>query len=87
MTPHFNHVNPFTPWLHFGWAPIYSFKEQMSIEEITGGSPYGASTIVGGMGERMPSSNELKLAKDLGRHLNHDCQKVIMTELVDISCL
>ncbi len=47
----------------------YSFKEQMTMEEITGGSPYGASTIAGPMGERMPSANELKMAKGLGKHL------------------
>ena len=46
----------------------YSFKEQMRIDEITGGSPYGPSTITGTMGERMPSENELKLARYLGKH-------------------
>lgn len=46
----------------------YSYPEQMRIDEMTGGSPYGASTIAGGAGERMPSENELKLARDLGRH-------------------
>jgi len=58
--------------LHHGCVIVglpYTFKEQTTIEEITGGSPYGASTIAGPMGERMPSANELKLAKDLGRHL------------------
>jgi NAD(P)H dehydrogenase (quinone) len=54
----------------------YSFKEQMTLEEITGGSPYGASTIAGGMGERMPSANELKMAKDLGKHLTKITKKL-----------
>ncbi|MFU8767325.1 MAG: NAD(P)H:quinone oxidoreductase [Candidatus Methanoperedens sp.] len=57
--------------LHHGMVLVglpYSFQEQMRIDEITGGSPYGASTIAGGMGERMPSGNELKLARDMGRH-------------------
>jgi len=54
----------------------YSFKEQMTIEEISGGSPYGASTIAGPMGERMPSGNELKMAKDLGRHLTTISKKL-----------
>ncbi len=65
--------------LHHGCVIVglpYSFKEQMTIEEITGGSPYGASTIVGGTGERMPSANELKLAKDLGRHLTTIAKKL-----------
>jgi len=58
--------------LHHGCILVglpYSFKEQMTLQEITGGSPYGASTIAGPMGERMPSANELKMAKDLGKHL------------------
>lgn len=58
--------------LHHGCILVglpYSFKEQMILEEVTGGSPYGASTIAGPMGERMPSANELKMARDLGGHL------------------
>lgn len=47
----------------------YAAKEQMTIAEITGGSPYGASTITGGEGERMPSANELAIARYQGRHL------------------
>jgi NAD(P)H dehydrogenase (quinone) len=54
----------------------YSSKEQMTTEEITGGSPYGASTIAGTMGERMPSANELKMAKDLGKHLTTIAKKL-----------
>jgi NAD(P)H dehydrogenase (quinone) len=41
----------------------------MRIDEITGGSPYGASTIAGGKGERMPSENELNAAKYQGKHV------------------
>lgn len=65
--------------LHHGCVLVglpYSFKEQMTLEEISGGSPYGASTIAGGMGERMPSTNELKMAKDLGRHLTNIAKKL-----------
>ena len=40
----------------------------MRIDEITGGSPYGASTIAGGSGERMPSETELEGARFQGRH-------------------
>jgi len=54
----------------------YSFKEQMTLEEISGGSPYGASTIAGPMGERMPSANELKMAKDLGKYLTAVAKKL-----------
>lgn len=47
----------------------YAFQGQMRIDEITGGSPYGASTITGGQGERMPSENELAAARYQGKHV------------------
>ncbi|MBI4447386.1 NAD(P)H:quinone oxidoreductase [Candidatus Woesearchaeota archaeon] len=47
----------------------YSFQEQMRIDEMTGGSPYGASTITGGNGERMPSENELAAARFQGKYV------------------
>jgi len=47
----------------------YSFAGQMRIDEITGGSPYGASTIAGGSGERFPSENELAAARFQGKHV------------------
>lgn len=56
---------------HMGMVVVgvpYAAKEQMRIDEITGGSPYGASTITGGNGERMPSANELAIARFQGRH-------------------
>jgi NAD(P)H dehydrogenase (quinone) len=60
--------------LHHGLVIVglpYSFKEQMTMEEISGGSPYGASTVAGSGPPytRMPSANELRLAKGLGEHL------------------
>ncbi len=67
--------------LHLGFVIVglpYSFKEQMSVDEISGSSPYGASTIAGSMGERMPSQNELKLAKGLGKHLTEVASKLMM---------
>lgn len=65
--------------LHHGCVVVgfpYSFKEQMTLEEITGSSPYGVSTIAGGMGERMPSGNELKMARDSGKHLTTIAKKL-----------
>lgn len=65
-------LNMFTFLLHQGMVVVgvpYSAKEQTTIEEITGGSPYGASTITGGEGDRMPSENELAIARFQGRHL------------------
>jgi NAD(P)H dehydrogenase (quinone) len=58
--------------LHHGFVIVglpYSFQGQMRTDEITGGSPYGASTIAGGAGERMPSKNELEAARFQGRHV------------------
>ncbi len=58
--------------LHQGMVIVglpYSAKEQMTLDEITGGSPYGASTITGGDGSRMPSENELKMARFQDRHV------------------
>jgi NAD(P)H dehydrogenase (quinone) len=58
--------------LHHGFVIVglpYAFQGQMRIDEITGGSPYGASTIAGGSGERMPSQNELDAARFQGRHV------------------
>jgi NAD(P)H dehydrogenase (quinone) len=47
----------------------YSFEGQTRMDEITGGSPYGASTIATGTGERMPSENELAAARFQGKHV------------------
>ena len=58
--------------LHHGFILVglpYTFQGQMRIDEITGGSPYGASTIAGGGGERMPSENELAAARFQGKHV------------------
>jgi NAD(P)H dehydrogenase (quinone) len=58
--------------LHHGMVVVglpYAFQEQMRIDEITGGSPYGSSTIAGGKGERMPSENELAAARFQGKHV------------------
>jgi len=58
--------------LHHGMIIVglpYTFQGQMRIDEITGGSPYGTSTIAGGKGERMPSENELAGARFQGKHV------------------
>ena len=65
--------------LHHGCILVgfpYSFKEQMTLEEITGSSPYGVSTIAGTQGEKMPSGNELKMARDFGKHLTTFAKKL-----------
>jgi NAD(P)H dehydrogenase (quinone) len=58
--------------LHQGMVVVglpYAFQGQMRIDEITGGSPYGASTIAGGDGSRQPSENELEGVRFQARHL------------------
>ncbi|MGA6994147.1 MAG: NAD(P)H:quinone oxidoreductase [Candidatus Deferrimicrobiaceae bacterium] len=58
--------------LHQGMIIVglpYAFEGQMRLDEVTGGSPYGASTIAGAKGERMPSGNELAAARFQGRHV------------------
>jgi NAD(P)H dehydrogenase (quinone) len=58
--------------LHHGLVVVglpYSFEGQMRNDEITGGSPYGASTIAGTKGERQPTANELEAARFQGRHV------------------
>jgi NAD(P)H dehydrogenase (quinone) len=65
--------------LHHGCVLVglpYSFKEQLASEEISGGSPYGASTIAGPGNERTPTANELQMAKELGRHLTEIARKL-----------
>ena len=47
----------------------YSYKGQMSVTEITGGTPYGASTIAGAAGERTPTKNELDAARFQGKYV------------------
>jgi len=59
-----------TNLLHFGMVIVgldYGHSGQMTLEEITGGSPYGSSTIAGGDGSRQPSENELQGARYQGR--------------------
>jgi NAD(P)H dehydrogenase (quinone) len=61
-----------TTLLHHGMVVVglpYSFAGQMGIAGIDGGSPYGASTIAGGQGERLPSDNELAGARFQGAHV------------------
>ena len=58
-----------TNLLHFGMTIVglpYSHQGQMTLEEITGGAPYGATTIAGGDGSRQPSQLELDGARHQG---------------------
>jgi NAD(P)H dehydrogenase (quinone) len=54
----------------------YAWAGQNRIDEITGGSPYGATTITGGDGSRMPSDNELEGARWQGRYVAETAKKL-----------
>ncbi|ABD09189.1 Flavoprotein WrbA [Rhodopseudomonas palustris HaA2] len=59
-----------TNLLHFGMVVVglnYGFQGQMTLGEITGGAPYGATTLTGGDGARQPSANELAGARYQGK--------------------
>lgn len=68
-----------TNLLHFGMVIVgldYGHAGQMTLDEITGGSPYGASTIAGGDGSRQPSENELVGARYQGRKIAETAAKL-----------
>lgn len=66
--------------LHQGMIIVglpYAFQGQMRMDEITGGSPYGATTITGGDNSRMPSENELAAARFQGNHIATIAAKLV----------
>lgn len=66
-------------FLHHGMVVAglpYAFGGQARLDEITGGSPYGATTITGGDGSRMPSETELDGARFQGRHIADIAKKL-----------
>ncbi len=68
-----------TNLLHFGMVIVgldYGFAGQMKLDEVTGGSPYGATTIAGGDGSRQPSENELAGARYQGRKVAETAAKL-----------
>lgn len=68
-----------TNLLHFGLIIVglpYSFQGQMTLDEIVGGSPYGATTIAGGQGQRQPSAIELDGARYQGRLIAETANKL-----------
>ena len=65
-------MSMYTNLIHFGMLVVgvpYSCTNLFSIDEVSGGSPYGAGTITGGDGKRMPSENELAIARFQGKHV------------------
>jgi NAD(P)H dehydrogenase (quinone) len=61
-----------TFFFHMGMAIVgvpYSAQELLKLSEVSGGTPYGSSTIAGPRGERQPTENELAIARAQGRHV------------------
>lgn len=68
-----------TNLMHFGMVIVglpYSHQGQMTLDEIVGGSPYGATTIAGGQGQRQPSAIELEGARHQGRLIAETANKL-----------
>lgn len=74
-----NLFSTITNLLHFGMVVVglpYSFGGLTELREITGGTPYGATTIAGLDGSRQPSENELSGARYHGRHVAEIANKI-----------
>jgi len=68
-----------TNLLHFGMVIVgldYGHAGQLTLDEVSGGSPYGATTIAGGQGQRQPSENELAGARYQGRKIAETARKL-----------
>ena len=68
-----------TNLLHFGMVIVglpYSFQGQMTVGEVTGSAPYGATTVAGGDGSRQPSENELAGARHQGELIARTAKKL-----------
>jgi NAD(P)H dehydrogenase (quinone) len=75
-----NLFSTITNLLHFGMVIVglpYSFGGLTELGEITGGTPYGATTIAGLDGSRQPSENELEGARYQGRHVAEIADKIL----------
>lgn len=69
-----------TTLLHHGMIIVgipYSEARLLNMNEISGGTPYGASTIAGPDGQRLPSENELAIAKAQGRHVARITKRLV----------
>ena len=72
-------ISMITNLFHLGMVVVglpYSYQGLLGVEEVSGGTPYGASTIAGGDGSRRPSENELGAARFQGRHVAEVTRKL-----------
>jgi NAD(P)H dehydrogenase (quinone) len=68
-----------TVLLHHGMVIVgvpYAAQELMTTDEVSGGTPYGASTVAGADGSRAPTANELAIARFQGRHVAEIARKL-----------
>jgi NAD(P)H dehydrogenase (quinone) len=68
-----------TNLLHFGMTIVgldYGFQDQMTLDELVGGAPYGATTIAGGQGQRQPSEADIAGARYLGKRVAETATKL-----------
>jgi NAD(P)H dehydrogenase (quinone) len=68
-----------TNLMHFGMVIVglpYSHQGQMTLDEVVGGSPYGATTVAGGQGQRQPSAIELEGARHQGKLIAETANKL-----------
>ncbi len=74
-----------TTLFHHGMVVVgvpYSCQGLTRMDEITGGTPYGATTLAGGDGSRQPSANELEIARFQGKHVAEVAAKLVAVEKV-----
>jgi NAD(P)H dehydrogenase (quinone) len=72
-------MSMYTFFIHQGMVVVgvpYSSSELLTLDEMSGGSPYGASTIAGPKGERQPSANEMAIARAQGKHVAEVASKL-----------
>jgi NAD(P)H dehydrogenase (quinone) len=72
-------ISMYVSLMHHGMIPVglpYSYQGQMGVDEVVGGSPYGATTSTGGDGSRMPSKRELDGAHYQGKRLAEIAKKL-----------
>ena len=68
-------------FFHMGMVLVgvpYACQELLTMSEMTGGTPYGATTVTGAKGERMPNANELTIARYQGKHATEIAAKLVV---------
>lgn len=73
-------LTTYAAFMHHGMIPVglpYAFPGQSGYDQVRGGSPYGASTIAGGQGDRWPAEDELAGARYQGRRLARITKKLV----------